>query len=186
MEYVSRRIILNLLFASWQFKYRSILNIISRMNHCPRLKGQNRISSYPQTCLIAKKYENYPFFFYSIIKALESILFRVLWERSVSIRPISIYVHRQLYDRLKCLKRLRATFKVRDYLLEVFRRIIKYLYSRPGSFSFPYRAFSNNTFAEQNNIFHRKAKWFFSCRIFTGIFFYDFYNYSQYLEYSLS
>lgn len=36
----------------------------------------------------------------------------------------------------KTLKRLRATFKVREYPLEVLRRIVEYLYSRPGSSSF--------------------------------------------------
>lgn len=36
----------------------------------------------------------------------------------------------------KTLKRLRATFKVREYPLEVLRRIVECLYSRPGSFSY--------------------------------------------------
>jgi hypothetical protein len=104
--------------------------------------------------------ENYPLFLSYNESSRKHSFVSFESEVCLFVLFLSMYIHRQLYDRLKRLKRLRATFKVREYLLEVFRRIIKYLYSWPGrSRSHTGRSIIN-TFAEQNNIFHWKAIFF--------------------------
>lgn len=119
---------------------RSIFSIISRIDRCPRLEDRNEIARRTSpareqlTPNCWKVSGLFAFFFYPVTRAHRGAC---LFARAKNIYILFLPMYSSaIAQTLRRLKRLRATFKVREYLLEVLRRIVEYLYNRLGSSSF--------------------------------------------------